>query len=367
MSYVSSLDDFRVALDSANGATYENIPAMLKKELQEHITAATESLDEVSKEAINQAAKETLDAIDKVSSAENMYVPSPKLWESFKENELTHIHETLTTLENRENKNDFESGVDCAIGIIKSFHDATEKLGQGKDNIQDESKDMKKMLVNLNNNILALNAVLMKTDNSELLAALNDIKKNSQESINMFSQIYSANQQNNRSFRTVRAKEILLSAKDTMKSYGDAVQVYLDYGKTCLQNKKEEVLHNITSKVSDIAKKTTSFMSSLKQKLTRTMEKGKEAYETVKNLRISITPYDKRDMSRDTLDGISHGMLAPMTANIVEEIAKSGFDNNMATKAIDKVAESFKATLTEVASKDKYQKMFKENGVAMAR
>lgn len=375
MSYVSSVDEFETLVDNANGVEYAKIPSILKKEIQEHVTEATANADAVTKDTVERAANETYEAMDDVAKKENFCVPSPATWKEFKEKEVSHIHETLNDLSYLVGKNAKEvkeSIMDAVMektgSVVKAFRDATQVLNIKKEQIDVETKDMHKMLLNINHNVQALDAMLLDSKNDDIYKLLQSIKADSQEAISSFSQIYSHNQNLNRSFRPARAKEILISAKDTMQSYGEVLSTYVDMSRSYVENKAHEMVASVVGKVSEAAKKTSSFMSSLKNKLARGIEKGKEAFATVKNLRLAITPYDKRDADKaDSLDGITNGLLTPISKNIVEEIAKSGFDSKMAQKAIEAATEQFKTSLTELAGKDKYQKMFKENAVAVAR
>ena len=375
MSYVSNPDDFDTLVDHANGADYENIPVKLKKEIKDHVDEATAMADNVTKQTVEMAASDTFKAMDGVADAERFYAPSPTTWKDFKRREVSHIHETLNDLSYLINKNvnEVKENITDAIvektgSVVKSFRDATEVLTAQKEVIKEETMDMHDTLKNINQNVRALDALLLKSDNEEIRKLVTSIKADSQDAIDSFSHIYT--HQANRALQPERCKEVLLEAKDTMKSYAEVLNTYVDMSKAFVKNKADNMVKSVVTKVSDAAKKTRTFMSSLKNKLSRGIEKGKKAFDTVNNFRMAIviTSYDKRDAEQqNTLDGVANMLMTPVSKHFVEKMAKSGLDNANAQKAIDFAVDSFKNTLTEIASKDKYQKMFKENSAAVAR
>lgn len=374
---VEDYDAFNERLQKANGEEYEKIPEELKQETQAHVEEATAQATPVIRNTVQKAADTLYEKVDETREKEQYFTPSPKTWQEFKRSEMTHIHQALNSLgelvgksatnakENLTNR--LDEVMDRTTKVVHSLRHATSFLHREQKRIETESLEMNEDIQRIQKNLKELQNMMAYAQDPEIQKKGEGILKETVEMMKNFGEMYSLSQDRSKKYRPFRVAEHMEAARDAIHKTRIEMDTYLTTAKTAVATKSESVLKNMIGKIQKAAKKGRSFMTSLKESVSRGIQKGKDAYSTISKMHLALVLEKEEPSKIEDVEITKPESLQRMTDDMVEKMAKSGMTQEQIEAFSKNFVKEVQKKLDAATKKPQTQEMTKENAKSQAR
>lgn len=374
---VEDYDAFNERLQKANGEEYEKIPEELKQETQAHVEEATAQATPAIRNTVQKAADTLYEKVDETREKEQYYTPSPKTWQEFKRSEMTHIHQALNSLgelvgksatnakENLTNR--LDEVMDRTTKVVHSLRHATSFLHREQKRIETESLEMNEDIQRIQKNLKELQNMMAYAQDPEIQKKGEDILKETVEMMKNFGEMYALSQDRSKKYRPFRVAEHMEAARDAIHKTRIEMDTYLTTAKTAVATKSESVLKNMIGKIQKAAKKGRSFMTSLKESVSRGIQKGKDAYSTISKMHLALVLEKEEPSKIEDVEITKPESLQRMTDDMVEKMAKSGMTQEQIEAFSKNFVKEVQKKLDAATKKPQTQEMTKENAKSQAR
>lgn len=374
---VEDYDAFNERLQKANGEEYEKIPEELKQETQAHVEEATAQATPAIRNTVQKAADTLYEKVDETREKEQYYTPSPKTWQEFKRSEMTHIHQALNSLgglvgksatnakENLTNR--LDEVMDRTTKVVHSLRHATSFLHREQKRIETESLEMNEDIQRIQKNLKELQNMMAYAQDPEIQKKGEGILKETVEMMKNFGEMYALSQDRSKKYRPFRVAEHMEAARDAIHKTRIEMDIYLTTAKTAVATKSESVLKNMIGKIQKAAKKGRSFMTSLKESVSRGIQKGKDAYSTISKMHLALVLEKEEPSKIEDVEITKPESLQRMTDDMVEKMAKSGMTQEQIEAFSKNFVKEVQKKLDAATKKPQTQEMTKENAKSQAR
>lgn len=374
---VEDYDAFNERLQKANGEEYEKIPEELKQETQAHVEEATAQATPVIRNTVQKAADTLYEKVDETREKEQYYTPSPKTWQEFKRSEMTHIHQALNSLgelvgksatnakENLTNR--LDEVMDRTTKVVHSLRHATSFLHREQKRIETESLEMNEDIQRIQKNLKELQNMMAYAQDPEIQKKGEGILKETVEMMKNFGEMYALSQDRSKKYRPFRVAEHMEAARDAIHKTRIEMDTYLTTAKTAVATKSESVLKNMIGKIQKAAKKGRSFMASLKESVSRGIQKGKDAYSTISKMHLALVLEKEEPSKIEDVEITKPESLQRMTDDMVEKMAKYGMTQEQIEAFSKNFVKEVQKKLDAATKKPQTQEMTKENAKSQAR
>ena len=374
---VEDYDAFNERLQKANGEEYEKIPEELKQETQAHVEEATAQATPVIRNTVQKAADTLYEKVDETREREQYYTPSPKTWQDFKRSEMTHIHQALNSLgelvgksatnakENLTNR--LDEVMDRTTKVVHSLRHATSFLHREQKRIETESLEMNEDIQRIQKNLKELQNMMAYAQDPEIQKKGEGILKETVEMMKNFGEMYALSQDRSKKYRPFRVAEHMEAARDAIHKTRIEMDTYLTTAKTAVATKSESVLKNMIGKIQKAAKKGRLFMTSLKESVSRGIQKGKDAYSTISKMHLALVLEKEEPSKIEDVEITKPESLQRMTDDMVEKMAKSGMTQEQIEAFSKNFVKEVQKKLDAATKKPQTQEMTKENAKSQAR
>lgn len=374
---VEDYDAFNERLQKANGEEYEKIPEELKQETQAHVEEATAQATPVIRNTVQKAADTLYEKVDETREKEQYFTPSPKTWQEFKRSEMAHIHQALNSLgelvgksatnakENLTNR--LDEVMDRTTKVVHSLRHATSFLHREQKRIETESLEMNEDIQRIQKNLKELQNMMAYAQDPEIQKKGEGILKETVEMMKNFGEMYALSQDRSKKYRPFRVAEHMEAARDAIHKTRIEMDTYLTTAKTAVATKSESVLKNMIGKLQKAAKKGRSFMTSLKESVSRGIQKGKDAYSTISKMHLALVLEKEEPSKIEDIEITKPESLQRMTDDMVEKMAKSGMTQEQIEAFSKNFVKEVQKKLDAATKKPQTQEMTKENAKSQAR
>lgn len=374
---VEDYDAFNERLQKANGEEYEKIPEELKQETQAHVEEATAQATPAIRNTVQKAADTLYEKVDETREKEQYYTPSPKTWQEFKRSEMTHIHQALNSLgelvgksatnakENLTNR--LDEVMDRTTKVVHSLRHATSFLHREQKRIETESLEMNEDIQRIQKNLKELQNMMAYAQDPEIQKKGEGILKETVEMMKNFGEMYALSQDRSKKYRPFRVAEHMEAARDAIHKTRIEMDTYLTTAKTAVATKSESVLKNMIGKIQKAAKKGRSFMTSLKESVSRGIQKGKDAYSTISKMHLALVLEKEEPSKIEDVEITKPESLQRMTDDMVEKMAKFGMTQEQIEAFSKNFVKEVQKKLDAATKKPQTQEMTKENAKSQAR
>lgn len=374
---VEDYDAFNERLQKANGEEYEKIPEELKQETQAHVEEATAQATPVIRNTVQKAADTLYEKVDETREKEQYFTPSPKTWQEFKRSEMAHIHQALNSLgelvgksatnakENLTNR--LDEVMDRTTKVVHSLRHATSFLHREQKRIETESLEMNEDIQRIQKNLKELQNMMAYAQDPEIQKKGEGILKETVEMMKNFGEMYALSQDRSKKYRPFRVAEHMEAARDAIHKTRIEMDTYLTTAKTAVATKSESVLKNMIGKLQKAAKKGRSFMTSLKESVSRGIQKGKDAYSTISKMHLALVLEKEEPSKIEDVEITKPESLQRMTDDMVEKMAKSGMTQEQIEAFSKNFVKEVQKKLDAATKKPQTQEMTKENAKSQAR
>ena len=374
---VEDYDAFNERLQKANGEEYEKIPEELKQETQAHVEEATAQATPAIRNTVQKAADTLYEKVDETREKEQYYTPSPKTWQEFKRSEMTHIHQALNSLgelvgksatnakENLTNR--LDEVMDRTTKVVHSLRHATSFLHREQKRIETESLEMNEDIQRIQKNLKELQNMMAYAQDPEIQKKGEGILKETVEMMKNFGEMYALSQDRSKKYRPFRVAEHMEAARDAIHKTRIEMDTYLTTAKTAVATKSESVLKNMIGKIQEAAKKGRSFMTSLKESVSRGIQKGKDAYSTISKMHLALVLEKEEPSKIEDVEITKPESLQRMTDDMVEKMAKFGMTQEQIEAFSKNFVKEVQKKLDAATKKPQTQEMTKENAKSQAR
>lgn len=374
---VEDYDAFNERLQKANGEEYEKIPEELKQETQAHVEEATAQATPVIRNTVQKAADTLYEKVDETREKEQYFTPSPKTWQEFKRSEMAHIHQALNSLgelvgksatnakENLTNR--LDEVMDRTTKVVHSLRHATSFLHREQKRIETESLEMNEDIQRIQKNLKELQNMMAYAQDPEIQKKGEGILKETVEMMKNFGEMYALSQDRSKKYRPFRVAEHMEAARDAIHKTRIEMDTYLTTAKTAVATKSESVLKNMIGKIQKAAKKGRSFMTSLKESVSRGIQKGKDAYSTISKMHLALVLEKEEPSKIEDVEITKPESLQRMTDDMVEKMAKSGMTQEQIEAFSKNFVKEVQKKLDAATKKPQTQEMTKENAKSQAR
>lgn len=374
---VEDYDAFNERLQKANGEEYEKIPEELKQETQAHVEEATAQATPAIRNTVQKAADTLYEKVDETREKEQYYTPSPKTWQELKRSEMTHIHQALNSLgelvgksatnakENLTNR--LDEVMDRTTKVVHSLRHATSFLHREQKRIETESLEMNEDIQRIQKNLKELQNMMAYAQDPEIQKKGEGILRETVEMMKNFGEMYALSQDRSKKYRPFRVAEHMEAARDAIHKTRIEMDTYLTTAKTAVATKSESVLKNMIGKIQKAAKKGRSFMTSLKESVSRGIQKGKDAYSTISKMHLALVLEKEEPSKIEDVEITKPESLQRMTDDMVEKMAKSGMTQEQIEAFSKNFVKEVQKKLDAATKKPQTQEMTKENAKSQAR
>lgn len=368
---VEDYDEFVARLQKANGEEYAKIPEEFKQETQAHVEEATAQAPPVVRNSVQQEANKLYDKIDETREKEQYYTPSPKTWQEFKRSEMAHINQALNSLgklvgksatnvkENMTSR--LDEVMDRTTKVIHSFRHAASFLHREQKRIETESLEMNEDIQRIQKNLKEIQNMMAYAQDPEIQKKGEGILEDTVEMMKNFGEMYALSQEPSKKFRPFRVAEHMEVAKDAIHKTRVEMDTYLTTAKTAVATRSESVLKNMIGKLQKAAKKGRSFMTGLKNSISRGIQKGKDAYSAISKMHLALVLEKEEPSKLEEVEIMKPENLQRMADDMVEKMAKAGMTQAEIEVFSKNFVKDVQKKLDAATKKPQTQEMTKEN------
>lgn len=374
---VEDYDEFAARLQKANGEEYAKIPEEFKQETQAHVEEATAQAPPVVRNSVQQEANKLYDKVDETREKEQYYTPSPKTWQEFKRSEMAHVNQALNSLGKLVGKSatnvkeNMTSRLDEVMNrttkVIHSFRHAASFLHREQKRIETESLEMNEDIQRIQKNLKEIQNMMAYAQDPEIQKKGEDILKDTVEMMKNFGEMYALSQEPSKKFRPFRVAEHMEAAKDAIHKTRVEMDTYLTTAKTAVATRSESVLKNMIGKLQKAAKKGRSFMTGLKNSISRGIQKGKDAYSAISKMHLALVLEKEEPSKLEEVEIMKPENLQRMADDMVEKMAKAGMTQAEIEAFSKNFVKDVQKKLDAATKKPQTQEMTKENEKSQAR
>lgn len=376
--------------DGMTRQDYDKEPDKIKAAIQNDVDAMTAEMDVPAKQAIQDAANETMDAIDDVRDAENYFVAKPQTWTDFGHKHMNEIHETLQEIKNlskqsvQQAKEGIESHVTDAktvamektAGVVAAFKAASEFLHHEQDRIEEENLAMRKALDQMATNMHYLEKLAKAQQDKELMEKVETSREYLQSMAKEFGRIYdiSAKKENPKYVPSHakmcidKAKQALIATSFAISTYTSMARAAVKEGATKVKTETRSFLHSVMDKVKATTQKASTYIKAVGQTFNNAVIKGRDFVMDIPNYKMTLmTATYHKDKDQSNAAALTEKLLPALAKQYIKEAAENG----MTKKAIRESGKEFAAQIAKAFDKecDRYtvSKKLKLNEAALAR
>lgn len=374
---VEDYDEFIARLQKANGEEYAKIPEEFKQKTQAHVEEATAQAPPVIRNSVQQEANKLYDKVDETREKEQYYTPSPKTWQEFKRSEMAHVNQALNSLSKlvgksatnvKENMTSrLDEVMDRTTKVIHSFRHAASFLHREQKRIETESLEMNEDIQRIQKNLKEIQNMMAYAQDPEIQKKGEGILKDTVEMMKNFGEMYALSQEPSKKFRPFRVAEHMEAAKDAIHKTRVEMDTYLTTAKTAVATRSESVLKNMIGKLQKAAKKGRSFMTGLKNSISRGIQKGKDAYSAISKMHLALVLEKEEPSKLEEVEIMKPENLQRMADDMVEKMAKAGMTQAEIEAFSKNFVKDVQKKLDAATKKPQTQEMTKENEKSQAR
>lgn len=376
--------------DGMTRQDYDKEPDKIKAAIQNDVDAMTAEVDEPIKQAIQDAANETMDAIDDVRDAENYFVAEPKTWGDFGHKHLNEIHEALQEIKNlsmqsvEQAKEGIESHVTDAktavmektADVVAAFKAGTQFLHHEQDRIEEENLAMRKVLDQMASNMNYLEKLAKAQQDKELMEKVEASRDYLKSMAMDFGRIYDVSaKKENPKYIPLHAKMCIDKAKQALIATSFALSTYTSMAKSAVKDiatkvkmKTHSFLHSVMNKVKAATHEASAYMKKVSNTFNKAVVKGRDFVMDLPNYRMTLIATTFHKGKEQSNSAALTEKLLPVLA---KEFVKEAAENGMTKKAIRESGKEFAAQIAKAFDKecDRYtvNKKLKLNEAALAR
>lgn len=305
-------------IEGADKTTYEKTKEDFKKDLRDKAAASTEQADETVKAMASDAAEETCQKVDAFTKAEETHGPHPEtlqeLTTTFKK-DLDDAVESLgayvgkkatNAKENLEKHRD--AIMERATNLVAAFQAIGDKLDEDREKlptlVDEQTIALRRQLEEEHKLIRELKELTAPLNDEEIDKTLEMIVQNSKDVLKSFGDIYLLSNQEQAKIPKA-AKNAVRYSMSAIKRLNRAIKARIRGLKSMLKAQKDvsvKAVRTVASKVRDNVKDLSKYLKEVYKKEKAIvlaagkggMEKGKNLALTMKNLRVGIAVFDKR-------------------------------------------------------------------------
>ena len=374
---VEDYDEFAARLQKANGEEYAKIPEEFKQETQAHVEEATAQAPPVVRNSVQQEANKLYDKVDETREKEQYYTPSPKTWQEFNRSEMAHVNQALNSLgklvgksatnvkENMTSR--LDEVMDRTTKVIHSFRHAASFLHREQKRIETESLEMNEDIQRIQKNLKEIQNMMAYAQDPEIQKKGEGILEDTVEMMKNFGEMYALSQEPSKKFRPFRVAEHMEAAKDAIHKTRVEMDTYLTTAKTAVATRSESVLKNMIGKLQKAAKKGRSFMTGLKNSISRGIQKGKDAYSAISKMHLALVLEKEEPSKLEEVEIMKPENLQRMADDMVEKMAKAGMTQAEIEAFSKNFVKDVQKKLDAATKKPQTQEMTKENEKSQAR
>lgn len=375
--------------DGMTRQDYDKEPDKIKAAIQNDVDALTEGLDDYMKQTVQDAANETMEAIDDVRDAENYFVAEPQTWTEFGHKQLKQIHEALLELKDlsKHSVQQAREGVENRMtdveqeaikklsSIVAVFATAKESLRLEQDRIERENLAMRKALDQMATNMNYLEKLAKAQQDKELMEKVEASREYLQSMAKEFGRIYDISaKKENPKYIPSHAKMCIDKAKQALIATSFAISTYTSMAKSAVKDGAAKVkaetrsfLHGIMDKVKAATHQASTYMKEVGKTFSKAVVKGRDFVMDIPNYRynmIGMIYHKNKDQSNSA--ALTEKLLPALAKQFVKEAAENG----MTKKAIRESGKEFAAQIAKAFDKecDRYtvSKKLKLNEAALS-
>ena len=187
------------------------------------------------------------------------------------------------------------------------------------------------------------------------------------EMMKNFGEMYALSQEPSKKFRPFRVAEHMEAAKDAIHKTRVEMDTYLTTAKTAVATRSESVLKNMIGKLQKAAKKGRSFMTGLKNSISRGIQKGKDAYSAISKMHLALVLEKEEPSKLEEVEIMKPENLQRMADDMVEKMAKAGMTQAEIEAFSKNFVKDVQKKLDAATKKPQTQEMTKENEKSQAR
>ena len=376
--------------DGMTRLDYDKEPDKIKAAIQNDVDEMTAEMDEPTKQAIQEAANETLDAIDDVRDTENYFVAEPKTWGDFGHKHLNEIHEALQELKklSRQSVEQVKEGIESrvtdartatmekAADAVAAFKAGTQFLHHEQDRIEEENLAMRKALDQMATNMNYLEKLAKAQQDEELMEKVTASRGYLQSMAKDFGRIYdvSAKKENPKYIPSHakmcidKAKQALIATSFALSTYTSMAKAAVKEGATRIKAETRSFLHSVMNKVKSATHQASAYMKKVSNTFNKAVVKGRDFVMDLPNYRMTLiaTTFHK-GKEQSSSAALTEKLLPALAKEYVKEAAENG----MTKKDIRESGKEFAAQIATAFDKEcgRYtvNKKLKLNEAALAR